>query len=344
MFEIARVRGSGVRWVAAAALAAGAGASGQPEEQPGGQPGSQPDQPAVDLATPAAPVPEPETMPGASPFGLGATDYSLRAYSTYEDSAVVRSDPGEVSVWRAGLDFSATMPIDAKSRLRLRAGAEYANFSFQNERRLSPNGGTPVEELSSYRLGVGYERQLDEDWSVLGRVMLRDGVEGGAKVIDGIGGDLTAGVLWQQQPGIRIGLGMTAFWRVEDYTQFLPVPFVDLDMALNEHWRVVLTIPEWAGFVYKPSNVLSVKMGVGVHWQDYRLSSNNPVPEGVFREFSVPAMVEASWRFAPEWSLQAGIGTNIYQRFDLNDKEGNDVTDATTDFAPLFMLGVQWDF
>lgn len=321
-------------WMTAGVILASAGAVlAQPDDQP--------DSEALKLANPAA---TPEAKPEASPFGFGAIDYTLRAYTSYQTDAGLRSDNGEVAVGRAGLDFKADMPIDAKSILRLKAGAEYSNFDWANVQKLSVNGGDPPEELSSYKLGVGYERQIDETWSFLGRAMLRDGIEGGAKFTDGIAGDITGGVMYQARPGVKIGVGMTAFWRIEDYTRFLPVPFVDLDLALSEHWRIVMTIPEWAGFVYKPSNEFSLDVGVGVRWQDYRLSANNAVPEGVFREFSLPAMVDVNWKFAPAWTLQAGVGTNLYQRFDLNDKDGNDVAHATTDLSPIFLLGVQWNF
>lgn len=321
-----------VWWLAGAGLAAGAGgAMAQPDDQP--------DEPIVQLVEP-----KPETKPGVSPYGFGATEYTLRAYTSYEDGAQLKSDPGEVSVFRAGMDFSATMPVDEASRLRLRAGAEYSNFDFKSEQKIAVNGVSPVEELSSYKLGLGYERDLGDQWSIIGRGMLRDGIEGGAKVVDGLAGDISGGVLWEQQPGIKIGIGMTAFWRVGDYTRFLPVPLVDIDKSLSEHWKVVVTIPEWAGFVYTPSNVLTLNLGVGVRWQDYRLSANNPTPEGVFREFSLPAMAEVNWEFAPQWKLQAGVGTNLYERFDLNDKDGNDVAHTSTSFAPLFLLGIQWDF
>jgi hypothetical protein len=250
-----------------------------------------------------------------------------------------------VSVLRVGVDFDATMPVNKTTRLRLSAGSEYVNFDFRGQTDLSLDGRTPFEELSNHHFGLGIEQGFaDSKWSWLARGMVRDGVEGGAKMIDGVAGDLTAGVLYELSPGAKIGIGATVFWRVQDFTRYLPIPFVDLDLALNDHWRIVLTVPQWGGFVYKPSRDFTLKMGVGVRYQDYRLSSNNQVPEGVFREFSLPAMVEADWRFAEAWTLQAGAGSNLYQRLDINNKNGDDVVRAETQWAPLFMLGVRWDF
>lgn len=322
--------------MAAGVVVASAGmAAAQPEVEPD-----------ETFATPPSTPPEttPQDQGKESKYGFGAIDYTLHMYSSYEDSAGLKSSDGEVSIGRVGAEFDATMPASETVRLRLRAAAEYANFDFDGVSKLSLQGRTPVEELSSYKFGLGIEQQIDEHWSWLGRGMLRDGIEGGANVADGLAGDLTAGMMYQVRPGVRIGLGGTVFWRVEDYTRFLPVPFVDLDLALTEHWRIVLTIPEWGGFVYKPSRDFSMNIGVGVRWQDYRLSSNNQVPNGVFREVSFPAMVEVNWRFAEAWTLEAGVGSNLYQRLDLNDQDGNSVADSRTDFAPLFLLGVKWNF
>ena len=186
MCENARGRW-GQRWIAAGLVVASAGiAAAQPEVEPD-----------ETFATP--PSTPPETVPAeqgkGSKYGFGAIDYTLRGYSSYEDSAGLKSGDGTVSIGRIGAEFDATMPASETVRLRLRAAAEYANFDFDGVSNLSLQGATPFEEVSSYRFGLGIEQQIDEHWSWLGRCMLRDGIQGGAKVSDGLGGDLTAGVI-----------------------------------------------------------------------------------------------------------------------------------------------------
>ncbi len=335
-------------WAVSALLAAGGSAWAQQEPQ------QQPEQSQPPAATPPAapePVPTPATPPqtepspaAPSPFGLGAIDYHLRAYSSYEIDAGINHDPGEVSVFRAGAEFDAALPIDEHSRMRLEAHSEYVNFDFNNENKFNVGGKTAIEEASNHDLRLTYEHSYDNKWSWLVSAAGHDGLQGGANAADGLSGDISAGAMYEIAPGFRLGGGLLVWWPVEHDMYILPVPYVSSDVALTDHWRLVLNIPRWGGFVYSPSRDVSLRFGVALRYNEYRLSDTSSVPEGVFREYAFPATAELDWRFAPAWTLQAGIGTNLYQRFNLDDKSGHDVSTGHTDLAPTFSLGVTWSF
>jgi hypothetical protein len=333
------------RWTAAGALVLALAATSLAQDATDppaeGEPSPAAEGDAPPTAEPLPPQAEAETT---SAYGLKAIDYSLTGYTSYEVEANLEADPGRVSVFRAGFKFDADMPLSENTRLRFKAGSEYVNFNFQGEQFLNDGAATPVEELSNHHLSLGIDQQIGNGWSWVGRAMLRDGVEGGAKVLDGLGGDISGGMLYEIRPGVRIGFGGTAFFRVEDYTRFLPIPLIDARWALNENWVLYAVMPEGAGFRYEASRDFALDIGVSAVWQDYRLSGNHQAPEGVFREFSVPLMLTADWRFAEAWSLHMGIGTNLVQRLDINDQNGMDVAGSRTDLAPLLKFGVKWVF
>lgn len=330
MVELGTIgRGAG-NWglLAMAGLALGASPAAAQEEA---------DQP---LPPPA--IEEREGPAGA--FGLGSTDYTLRLRTSWEPHTEFQNQDATVKVWRSGAEFTAAAPLSESWRVRLRADSEYSNWNFDGTTGLAPGTAVPFEEISTHGISLGVENLVNDRWSWTAQGRIEVGLEGEAKGIDGVSGLVGAGVLYQVQPGLKVGGGALVIFPVEEYTRVLPLPLLDAQLELSERWMLTASLPQSAGVRYTPDRDFFVELGVRVRYKRYRLSADNPTPEGVFREFAVPLTLEVNWRFDPAWTLQAGFGVNLYQQLTMDDKDGFELAQEKTDPSAIFSLGLKWDF
>jgi hypothetical protein len=296
----------------------------------------------ADQPAPAPGIPEKEAGPGG--YGLEATDYSLRLRTSWEPHTDFKDSNATVKVWRAGAEFTAVAPLNERWRVRLRADSEYSNWNFDGPTGLAPGSAVPFEEISTHGISLGVENAINDKWSWTGQGRIEVGLEGEAKAWDGVSGELGGGVLYQAASNVKLGVGLAVLFPIEEYTRVVPLPLVDAEVELTEHLLITASLPRSLALRYAPDRDFFMDLGVRVRYKSYRMSGDNATPEGVFREFAVPLMLEANWRFEPAWTLQAGIGTNIYQRLEMDDREGFEQGRERTRASAIFSLGLKWDF
>jgi len=146
-------------------------------------------------------------------------------------------------------------------------------------------------------------------------------------------------------PDRRLGLGVAAFYRLEETTIF---PFLIVDWRLSERWRIVNPLaagptgPAGIELDYKLTDTWSLGFGGAWRSQRFRLSESGPTPSGIGEERGVPLFARLSRRFGPQSSFYVYAGAIVGGKLRLEDRNGNEIREVSFDPAPL--LGATFSY
>jgi hypothetical protein len=114
-------------------------------------------------------------------------------------------------------------------------------------------------------------------------------------------------------------------WKIDDKTTFYTRErSATLDLKVAERCNVYLR---------------AAYIGEG-----YRLTDSNPASGGVFRERSIPITVGTTWRACDNFTLDLGVGVNVWRRLRVDNSVGSKIGQVETQPNAIFTIGGQITF
>lgn len=275
-------------------------------------------------------------------FGLSAGEYWFDINAQYAPAGEIGSD-GELKTWRSTAEIGAMYPLGVRDRLWVSFNTEYVNTDFKRTHEFAPDGDL-YDDLIAYSLNVRSLTHLQGRWSLLMGASGTSAGEAHAEFDQSLTYRAAVGFSYSVNPNLQIGVMAAVATRIEEDTAFIPVPILELAYKFDEKWRAEVSTFSGAKVVYSPTHTLDLSLSAKWSYTEYRLDDDGPFEGGVFRETRVPVAFGADWRFKPQYKLNVNVGMNVYNDWDFDDDNGNDIFDENVDSDFFMGLGLRIDF
>ena len=270
--------------------------------------------------------------------------FSVRALGThvFETDLKAGGDAGDVAISRARALASVDIALDERGRNRLgfTLDGEFSDYDFSDGDDPSPLLGAQdeLDALSQYRFASRYLTPLSRDWTLSIGAGVASSGESGADFEDTLSFRAFAGALWRVAEGFEIGPGYVFRTEFEDDPFFIPI--IPFRWQISERWRLGTFDEPRVSLEYKASEAWQFTVEGGYERRLWRLDDDAPVPEGAFRDASVPVGVGAIWKPMRGLEIRADAGYQVWQLVKFIDDDGDEFADAETDPTPYLSLEV----
>lgn len=291
-----------------------------------------PDARAPTSEPPAPPTDSADPAPATSPWSFTIIP---RAQHTF--SSDLKNGGADASVSRLGVDLDLAYQATERLGLTLNLAPEVSWYDFGAGNALVPGTDDPFNDL--YRLDIipGARYSLNERWTLVGgaRFELAGESEADAGQSATFGGYFGGRYAASERFAATFGVLVTS--RLEDSAFVLPL--------IGMEWRITDSLTLAArGAGLRIENRInddwSVWLGGSYESREFRLAEDSPLPEGVVRDRRVPITIGAKWRAADRITVGLEGGAVIWQQFEIDDRNGDDVNKVRTKPAPFVGVSV----
>ncbi|MBW2267420.1 MAG: hypothetical protein JRH16_02500 [Deltaproteobacteria bacterium] len=265
------------------------------------------------------------------------------------------SDFGSFSIdeYRPEARLKITVPVSSQMGLRIIAGHSVEVFDFDGTSNLfglGPTSSDPFDELhaSTFRLQGAYLFEDccalladDERWSLLGEGFWKGRWEAGADLGSGSRGGGTLAVGYQIPGRLELALGVQVSSKLLSSGVGVS-PVVEFKWKISDRW-MLKSNGAGAQLEYLLRDGLTVFALGRRHSRSYRLDDRpGGVGKGRIRITRIPAGLGLRWNVLPWLRVTTTAGVLAWQELDLEDHNGDDLSDPTADPTPWFRL--RFDF
>ena len=262
------------------------------------------------------------------------------------------SDGGSVSVDRAfgsaGTEFQ--LHPDFKCSAGLAWGGDW--YRFKGDTGLSPDpNAKPWTNAQAVTALVFGNWQIDPRWSANLGLRLGFAGEAGARLKDSLtyGGNLAVSYAFGRE--LTLGGGVLVASQIEDDPLIIPIIVV--------FWQVTDSIivsnvlgpeayPTGAGveIAWRPDRVSELAIGSRYEVRRFRLDDSGPEVrrQGVGEDKGLPLWARATWRFDNGLRVDLVGGVSLFNKYRLDDRDGNRISSVDLDPAPFIAAFASWRF
>lgn len=268
---------------------------------------------------------------------------AIRIFGEYVFQTDLDDDQGEISVARGGGVLQLDAPVGDRSRLSFTLQTEYSAYSFDHAESFAQGFEEPWGDVLEHSLSAIFTTQPAERWSYILGGGVGASYEEGAEFEDGLTGRGLAGFNYKFSDSFNAGLGVVVASQIEDDVSVFPL--ILFDWRITDRWR----FNGKAGgpgvqLSYAATETLTFALEGDYQNRTFRLSDDGPAPDGVGRDERLQLALAAEWRATPQVRLRARAGANLWEEYDLLDRNGVQVTDRQADPAPFLGLEFRIDF
>ena len=241
-------------------------------------------------------------------------------------------------------EFDVIWLASRRTRAIFQFSNEFAFYDFDGAFRLDPVDGDPVGSMNRQNVDVLVSHNLHRQWSLIalgGSGLAR---ERNADVGDSIVWRAGIGTAYQATENISIGVSVIATAEQEGNVEFLPLPAIDATFDLDESWTLSLGTLSGASLSYEANDKLSFELRAGYNERNYRLDEDGFAPEGVFQDKSIDLRLGVNWQPQPGLEIEAGIGSELWRRFKIEDSNGNRLRRVESDPTLVLFAGLSYRF
>jgi len=238
---------------------------------------------------------------------------------------------GSFEATRFSADLRARWKLENDTSLLFRLGYGIDDYEFSGTGG-SLAGLNPWEDIHTVALSVLYEADLGNDWEFFGGPRISSSRESGADFSDSLEGGGVAGLAWQVDPALKLGLGIGVISQMEDDVRVFPAAIVD--WRINQNWR----LSSQGGTVVGGISGLELTCRIGQGWEAgagasyrrgrFRLDDDpaGAAPGGVGEETAIPLWLRAGWTDeARRTEIGGFVGLATVTELDLEDLNGNQI-------------------
>ncbi len=319
------------RWFAAAALGMAATAANEAQAQSGG--GARGSEERLGRPTQGAG----RRMEGEA----GGISFTLEPVGEITFSGDLKRGGGSVSVYRGGVNLGLSTALNEQIRLNLRVESESSSYDFSNATGLIAGTSKPFNDMYSVRVSPSVAYFIDGEWSVVGAGLFEIAGEGSADVSDSITGGGFALVRYAFSEDFSLALGIAAISRLED--DVFAVPLIGIEWQITPEVKFE-TRGLGGNLTAKLDDEWSFFLEASYETREYRLADDSPQPEGVARDQRVPIGVGVRYRPAGWLECTLRGGASVWQEYQIDDRNGNEISEVRTKPAPYIGLAVEFRF
>lgn len=280
---------------------------------------------------------EPTTRPrqdiqGASP-GFDERQHKVSAVldvsANYRFRGDLSNDTGSVGIGRTGMGVTVTAPLPPRHRLSVTFGTEQSWYDFSSSALLVPGDPQPWRHIQSYTLGMNFATQWTESLSSLLIGNINFAGEGSAAFGDGFTGGGGAAMILKLSEGLDLTGGVYVRSRLGGGVYVFPI--VGIDWQINEQWRLSNENQPGLYLSYAINDKWRLSAGARYDFSEFRLESDNFVPNGIGSDERVPVTFGVDWTPTPNITVQARVGAVVYEKLKLRNSQRDTLGDATVD-------------
>ncbi len=303
---------------------------------------------AIASAQPAAPTPSSAEITQedaqARAQGNGARPWNavLDLNLNHAFRADLSDGPGKVSVTRGNADLSVIGPIATQTSLLLKFGTEISSYDFKDATRFAASG-EPWDTIHDFYISAGATHKFDERWSGIGVFRVRSSGESGADFGDTLTYGGFAGATYAFSETLRVGLSLGITTQLEDNVQVLPLPSVF--WKIDERWTLDFGSIRGVSLAYQASDQWKLWGFFDYANRNFRLENDNAAaPNGVGRDRSFNAAINATWSPTPRIDLTASAGYLFGQELILDNQNGDRIVKDDVDATPFLGITAEFKF
>lgn len=293
-------------------------------------------------AAPGATLEETAAPPTQASSGVSV---SLLGGAIYNFAGGFEQGGGEVSETRAFAGISAGFRFDPQLGVGLRLAYEGDFYNFSGDSVLSPAPGVqPWGNVQSVQLGGRVDYAIDRQWRLSAGLFVAFSGENQADAGESftIGGTIGASYSFSEK--FSLGGGVLLSTRLEDSVLAIPLLFIDWEFA--EGFRLTNVAgpeayPTGAGIEleWTLNEMFALALGGRYEFRQFRLDDSGPANRagGVGEVQSLPIWLRAEWRPTESWRVDALVGVNAFQEYELWNSAG--VRQSSVDADPSLFVG-----
>ncbi|MCA8922845.1 MAG: hypothetical protein KDD82_13610, partial [Planctomycetes bacterium] len=264
---------------------------------------------------------------------------------TWMPSAALRGR-GRVELRQTAAEVQLSVPLTRPLTLSFGVRGASRRVDFEDAFELDPVSGDPFEQLTSGRVTVGAQLRLGPVFAIAS-TNVQVALEDGASFEDAITFGGLLGVSYAFTPNFALGLGALVRSRLEENVQVIPLPLIRFNVELSAWWRLTVGAPEGVQLIFSPDPSFVAQLGIGFRGgiaQDVRLDDRGFAPEGVARSRRIPVQLQLRWSPLERLTLGLDAGVFLWQKVQIDDRRGNDLTEDRTEPTPFGGLSLRVSF
>lgn len=300
--------------------------------QPAGPEGPRADPPAAPPIEAPPPPPTAEELEQLRMRDAARIRITPRGFVEHTFRADLDDLPIDVAVTRGGAGLSIAGPLSRQIRFAVGIDGEISNYDFDDTFDIIESIGDPFSE--AYRIilrpQLVFTHSRQTSWFVGGIAQASGTFD--ADFGDTLTGGGFAGFRHQVSEDFAFSIGAGVTTRLEDDP--LVIPIVGLEWKAGDGISITsegLGLTLSAGL----SDKLSFLLTGGYELREFRLEDDNPLPKGVFRDARATIGTGFQWRPLPNITLELVGGAVVWQEFEIDDQDGDEVAEVNTDPAPF---------
>lgn len=253
---------------------------------------------------------------------------------------------GDFSVNRFSTSGGAVLMLSDNLVLNFNLGFERHEFRFSSITRM---GGEPWENINIASAQVALGLHLNENWSFYGTPLVSFAAEDSADLVDAFTGGFAVGFNYQVDDKFNIGFGLGVMSQLEDSVSVFPI--IRFNWEIADQWTLrtgsfTLGVQGGAGIEleFRPIENLAVAAGAQYHVRRFRLDDEQIAPEGVGEERGLPVYLRVTWMACDNFTVSGFGGVVLGGRLELNDEDGDKITEKSYDPAMVFGARIAVNF
>lgn len=256
---------------------------------------------------------------------IDGVDFSLKATGEVAFQTNLRAGPGDVTVYRAGLNLALLTTLAENWRGTLELSQERSWYNFHGATTIIPGTDRPFNEMQTLRLTPGASHVLSKEWSYSFGGIFDFSFERDADVGDSFTAGGFIGVRYAFSDTFALSFGALAKTRIEKSTLFLPL--LGVEWKIND--KVQLATRGLGGtLTYQVNDRWSFQLFGEYEAREYRLDGTGPDPDGVIRDRRAPVGVGLTWKPTGQTEISLRGGAIVYQQFRADNSTGTNLTEV----------------
>ena len=225
-------------------------------------------------------------------------------------------------------------------------------YRFNGPNQLSPDPDVdPWTNVQAFAILGRTTIKLDDRWSTTIGLDLRFAGEVNAPTSDSITYGGIAAISYAFSPDLTLGVGALVSSQLEDSVLVIPalvVYYQVTDQVVISNVLGPEVYPTGAGIeiAYRPDRVQEIALGGRYESRRFRLDDSGPMSrrDGVGEDTGFPLWLRSTWRLDPGIRIDVVGGVSLFNRYELDDRNGNQVGSADLDPAPFVGIFASWRF
>lgn len=262
------------------------------------------------------------------------------------------SGGGSVEVERGFASGKLDHPFDTGNSVNLKVAWGGDWYRFDGTSELSPAPDVePWSDIQAFAVLGRTTIRLDDRWSTILGLDLRFAGEVDAPTSDSITYGGLAAISYSFSPELTLGFGALVSTQLEDSILVIPalvIYYQVTDQIVISNVLGPEVYPTGAGIeiAYRPDRSQEVAIGSRFESRRFRLDDSGPANrrDGVGEDTGFPLWLRSTWRFDSGLRLDLVGGVSLFNRYELDDRNGNRVGSADLDPAPFIGGFLSWSF